>query len=122
MKLLLIGLGIGLLAGLIGALCGVGGGILMVPAFALALGLPQQKAVATSLAIVVVTALAGTMNHTLKGSGLIDWKLVAFTAVGAAVAAWFGTDLMRNLSNQQLTRIFGILLVVVGIRMLLVKF
>ena len=106
---------------MVGALCGVGGGILMVPAFALGLGMAQQKAVATSLAIVVVTALAGTMNHTLKGSGLIDWKLVAFTAVGAGVAAWFGTDLMRSMSNQQLTRIFGVLLVLVGVRMLLVK-
>ena len=55
------------------------------------------------------------------GKDLIDWKLVACTAVGAAVAAWFGTDLMRNLSNQQLTRFFGILLVLVGVRMLLVK-
>lgn len=121
MKVLLIALVIGLGAGLIGALCGVGGGILMVPAFAMVLKMEQQRAVATSLAIVVVTALAGTMNHTIKGSGLIDWKLVACTAVGAAVAAWFGTDLMRNLSNQQLTRIFGVLLVLVGVRMLLVK-
>ena len=121
MKIVLIGLVIGLLAGLVGALCGVGGGILMVPAFALVLGMKQQNAVATSLAIVVVTALAGTMNHTIKAPGLIDWKLVACTAVGAAVAAWFGTELMCNLSNHQLTKIFGVLLVVVGVRMLLVK-
>jgi uncharacterized membrane protein YfcA len=121
MKMVLIGIGIGLAAGLAGALCGVGGGILMVPAFALALGMTQQKAVATSLAIVVVTALAGTLNHTLKGSGLVDWRLVACTAGGAAVAAWFGTDLMRTLSNQHLTRIFGVLLLLVGVRMLLVK-
>ena len=121
MKLLLIGLGVGLAAGLVGALCGVGGGILMVPAFALALQMPQQKAVATSLAIVVVTALAGTANHTIKESGLIDWKLVACTALGAGLAAWFGTDLMRRLSNQHLTWIFGALLILVGIRMLFVK-
>ncbi|MFP6858183.1 MAG: sulfite exporter TauE/SafE family protein [Roseibacillus sp.] len=121
MKFVLIGLGIGLAAGLVGALCGVGGGILMVPAFVLALKMKQQHAVATSLAIVVVTAFSGTLNHTLKRPDLIDWKLVACTAVGAAVAAWFGTDLMRNLSNQQLTRFFGILLVLVGVRMLLVK-
>lgn len=121
MKIVLFGIVIGLAAGLVAALCGVGGGILMVPAFALALGMKQQNAVATSLAIVVVTALAGTLNHAIKGSELIDWKLVACTAVGAAVAAWFGTDLMRTLSNQQLTRIFGLLLVLVGIRMLLVK-
>ena len=121
MKTVLLGIVIGLLAGLVGALCGVGGGILMVPAFALVLSMPQKQAVATSLAIVVVTALAGTMNHVTSKSGLIDWKLVAFTAVGAAVAAWFGTDLMKTMSNQTLTRVFGSLLVLVGVRMLMIK-
>lgn len=93
----------------------------MVPAFVLALGMGQKHAVATSLAIVVVTALAGTANHVLRKSDLIDWRLVACTAVGAAVAAWYGTELMRNMSNQQLTRIFGILLILVGARMLMLK-
>jgi uncharacterized membrane protein YfcA len=41
--------------------------------------------------------------------------------VGAAVAAWFGTDLMRTLSNQQLTKFFGVLLILVGVRMLMLK-
>ncbi len=36
----------------------------------------------------------------------------------SAVAAWFGSDLMRSMSNQELTRIFGVLLVLTGIRML----
>lgn len=121
MRILLIGLGIGVAAGLVGALCGVGGGILMVPAFVLALGMAQKSAVATSLAIVVVTASVGTANHWINKTELIDWKLVAFTAVGAAVAAWFGTDLMRTLSNQQLTKFFGVLLILVGVRMLMLK-
>jgi hypothetical protein len=120
-KIVITGLIVGLAAGLAGALCGVGGGILMVPAFVLALGMGQKHAVATSLAIVVVTALAGTANHVLRKSDLIDWRLVACTAVGAAVAAWYGTELMRNMSNQQLTRIFGILLILVGARMLMLK-
>lgn len=121
MRILLIGLLVGVAAGLIGALCGVGGGILMVPAFALALGMGHKHAVATSLAIVVVTALAGTANHVIRKSELIDWKLVACTALGAAVAAWYGTELMRNLGNQQLSRIFGVLLILVGVRMLMMK-
>ena len=121
MKILLIGLGIGLAAGLVGALCGVGGGILMVPAFVLALGMAQKSAVATSLAIVVVTASVGTANHCINKTELIDWRLVGFTAVGAAVAAWFGTDLMRTLSNQQLSKFFGVLLILVGVRMLMLK-
>lgn len=121
MRILLIGLLVGVAAGLIGALCGVGGGILMVPAFALALGMGHKHAVATSLAIVVVTALAGTANHVIRKSELIDWKLVACTALGAAVAAWYGTELMRDLGNQQLSRIFGVLLILVGVRMLMMK-
>ncbi len=121
MRILLIGLLVGVAAGLIGALCGVGGGILMVPAFVLALGMGHKHAVATSLAIVVVTALAGTANHVIRKSELIDWKLVACTALGAAVAAWYGTELMRSMGNQQLSRIFGVLLILVGVRMLMMK-
>jgi uncharacterized membrane protein YfcA len=121
MKAILIGMGVGILAGLAGALCGVGGGIIMVPAFALMLKMDQKNAVATSLAVVVVTAMMGTMNHVVKKSGLIDWKLVAFVAVGAGAAAWFGTDIMKTLSSSTLTRVFGVLLVLVGVRMLMMK-
>ncbi len=121
MKIVITGLIVGIAAGLAGALCGVGGGILMVPAFVLALGMSQKHAVATSLAVVVVTALAGTANHVLRKSDLIDWRLVVCTALGAAVAAWYGTELMRNMSNQHLTRLFGLLLILVGARMLMLK-
>lgn len=121
MKTLIIGLLLGTAAGLVGALCGVGGGILMVPAFAVVLKMDQKNAVATSLAIVVVTALMGTLNHVTSGTKLIDWRIVMFTAVGAGAAAWFGTDLMRSLSSQTLTKVFGVLMVLVGVRMLLVK-
>jgi len=121
MKILVIGALVGVVAGLVGALCGVGGGMVMVPAFVLILGMAQKTAVATSLAVVVVSGLSGTLNHITSKSGLIDWKLVAVTAGGAAIAAWFGTDFMKTLSNQQLTRIFGILMVLAGVRMLLQK-
>lgn len=122
MKFTAIALSIGIVAGLAGALLGIGGGLVMVPAFTIALGLEQKSAVATSLAIIVVTALVGTTNNLLHDLGaenkLIDWRLVGVTAIGAAVAAWYGSDLMRALSNQQLTRIFGILVILVGVRML----
>ncbi len=121
MKLLIIGLLVGLLTGLVSALCGVGGGIIMVPAFVLLLNMGQKAAVATSLVVVVVSALSGTMNHVTSKSGLIDWRVVGVTALGAAVAAWYGTDLMRSLSAPMLTKIFGVVLVVVGVKMLLVK-
>ena len=120
MKTILIASAVGITAGLLGALCGVGGGIVMVPAFVSALGLEQKKAVATSLAVIVVIALISTLNNS-RQSDLIDWKVVAITAVCASLAAWFGTDLMHKLSNQHLTRLFGIVLLIFGAKMLLAK-
>ena len=122
MKTLIIAAFTGVIAGLLGALCGVGGGIVMVPAFVTVLGFEQKKAVATSLAVIVIIALVATLNTSLrKEPDLIDWRVVALAAVAAALAAWFGTDLMHKLSNQYLTRIFGVVLLVFGIKMLLSK-
>ena len=117
MKILISALIIGIAAGLLGALCGVGGGIIMVPAFVAALGLGHKHAVATSMAVIVVTSAAATINNATS-SKLIDWKIVGITSVAAAIAAWYGSDLMRSLSNQTLTRIFGVLLIAFGVKML----
>ncbi len=91
----------------------------MVPAFVALLGLTQQKAIATSLAIIIITSLVSTANNASKAGNLIDWKIVAMVGIASAIAAWFGTDLMHKLSSQTLTRIFGVVLVVFGARMLI---
>ena len=117
MKLVILAILTGLAAGLLGALCGVGGGIVMVPAFVGLLGLEHKQAVATSMAVIIVTAIAATINNS-RANNLIDWKIVAAVGLASAVAAWFGSDLMRSLGNQTLTRIFGSLLVVFGARLL----
>ena len=122
MKTLAIATFTGITAGLLGALCGVGGGIVMVPVFVTALGFEQKKAVATSLAVIIIVSVVATLNSSLrKEESLIDWRVVAFTAVAAALAAWFGTDLMYKPSNQHLTRLFGVILLVFGAKMLLGK-
>ncbi len=122
MKTLAIAAITGVIAGLLGALCGIGGGIVMVPAFVTALGFDQKKAVATSLAVIVIVSLVATLNTSLrKEEALIDWRVVVMAAAAAALAAWFGTDLMHKLSNQHLTRLFGVVLLVFGIKMLLNK-
>ncbi|CAN0596717.1 unnamed protein product [Laminaria digitata] len=118
MKIILLSVAIGLVAGLLGALCGVGGGIVLVPAFVTFFGFEQKQAVATSLAVIIITALASTLNNARAGN-LIDWKIVAAVGIASALTAWFGSDLMRSMSNQTLTRIFGVMLVVFGARMLI---
>lgn len=117
MKFFLCALVLGLAAGLLGALCGVGGGILLVPAFVTFFDYGQKQAVATSLAVIIVTAFAATVNNA-RQEGLIDWKVVVAVGLASCLTAWFGSDLMRSLSNQTLTRVFGVVLVVFGVRML----
>jgi uncharacterized membrane protein YfcA len=114
-----IGIGIGALSGVVAALCGVGGGIVMVPAFTMLLGLDQKTAAATSLGAIVLMAIAATTkNHS---NGLIDWKVAIPCALAGALVAWFAADLLKTLSNQTLTRIFAVILIGVGIQMLLKK-
>lgn len=110
-------LGIGILSGVIAALCGVGGGVVMVPAFVMLLKLPQKTAVATSLAIIIPTALMATTQN--ARSGYVDWKVAVITAISASIFAYFGAGWLKTMSNETLTRIFGTVLVVFGLRMLL---
>jgi uncharacterized membrane protein YfcA len=108
---------IGILSGIVAALCGVGGGVVMVPAFVFFLKLEQKTAVATSLAIIIPTALMATTQN--ARSGFVDWKVAAITAISASIFAYFGAGWLRSMSNETLTRIFGTILVVFGVKMLL---
>jgi len=110
-------LGIGIMSGVIAALCGVGGGVVMVPAFVFLLALPQKTAVATSLAVIIPTALMATIQN--SKNELVNWKVVAVTALSASLFAWFGAGWLKSMGNETLARIFGAVLVVFGLRMLL---
>jgi uncharacterized protein len=112
-------LGIGVISGTIAALCGVGGGVVMVPAFVLLLGFQQKNAVATSLAIIIPTAFMATMQNAKNGLLAGSWKFIIVTAIASSILAYMGADWLKTMSNQTLTRIFGTLLVVMGVRMLL---
>ncbi len=110
-------LAIGVISGVIAALCGVGGGVVMVPAFVFFLKLEQKIAVATSLAIIIPTALMATTQN--ARSDLVNWKVAAITAISASIFAYFGAGWLKTMSNETLTRIFGTVLVIFGLRMLL---
>ena len=112
----LIALVIGSLAGVVAALCGVGGGVFMVPAFTLLLKISQKTAVASSLAAIVLTALFTSMrNHS---NGLILWKIAIPAGIGGAIVGWSSGDLLKKLQDVTLTRIFAVLMIGLGIQML----
>lgn len=101
---------VGLVAGLLSGLFGVGGGILIVPALVLAVGMQQRLAHGTALASTIPIAAAGVIGYGLDRS--IDVVAAVALALGAAtIGARLGTSLLHRLSQRTLTYAFvGILL------------
>ncbi|MFM9965094.1 MAG: sulfite exporter TauE/SafE family protein [Planctomycetaceae bacterium] len=112
----LVPLGIGVASGLLAALCGVGGGIIMVPAFVILLKVSQKVATATSMAVIVPTAIAATVRHVWND--FVDWEVVVLTASSATVVSFFAADYVKKLGNETLTRLFAVVILVVGVKML----
>ena len=99
-----IGAGAGMLSGLLG----VGGGILMVPAFQSWLRMGLKETIATSLACVGLLAIPGTITHTLKHH--IDWAFALPLCVGVVPGAQIGAHLAVKAADRSLRRVTGIVL------------
>lgn len=93
----------------------------MVPAFVFLLGLEQKQAVATSLAVIAPTAIVAIARISAGPGSLVQWKLFLPTAIGACLIAYFAADWMKSLSNQNLTRLFALVLIAAGFYMLFQK-
>ena len=101
-------LALGLLVGLLAGFMGVGGGVLAVPAFTLLLGMSQQAAQGTSLAVILVTAPAGALEHHRRGNLMLS--LVPWLALGAAIGGPLTSRIAQSLPNEWLTRGFAVFL------------
>lgn len=113
---------IGLVGGICSGLFGVGGGIVMVPAmlFFTALALRDtQQAVGTSLIVIIPTALIGAFRH--KTLGNINWPIAFMLVPGAILGGWLGASLTQEISSENLKRLFGGFLILVGCRLLFWK-
>ena len=107
--------GVGVATGVLAGLLGVGGGILLVPFLVLAVGMTQHEAEATSLLVILPTALAGSVALRRREVGNLPVAL-ALGSVGAVGAA-MGALLALSLPADVLRSVFAILLAVVGIRL-----
>jgi hypothetical protein len=102
----------GLLAGTMGSLLGLGGGIILVPFLTLVMGLPMHQAIATSITAVIATSTAGAAMNVQRGLVNIRLGMVLETAtVAGAIAGGLTATL---LSGTTLTRMFSILLVIMA--------
>ncbi len=102
-------------AGLLSGLLGVGGGVLLIPILMYCFHRDVHTAVATSLAVIIPTAVAGALIHWTQGK--VDIKLfilcACFAVCGAILGAWF----CRYVPPLMLKRIFAVVLVLIAVRL-----
>jgi len=108
---------VGLVAGFLSGLFGVGGGILIVPALVLVMRMDQRLAHGTSLAAVLPIALSSTLSYTLEDK--VDWPVAGLLAAGAVGGAVVGTHVLRTLPQRALGFCFAGLLAATALRMLI---
>lgn len=105
-----IDLGLGSVVGVLAGFMGVGGGILAVPVFTLALGFSQQAAQGTSLAVILVSGPAGALEHARHGN--VVGALVPALAIGSLVGAPLASWVAQLLPHTVLVRSFAVFLLV----------
>ena len=111
---------IGLVAGTLGGLFGIGGGIVIIPALTYLLNFSQHKAQGTSIMFLVLpVGLLGALKYFNDKN--VDFRAVAFIAIGFFVAALFGAKMASRIPDLDLKRYFGIFLLLVSIKMILGK-
>ncbi len=113
---------IGAFAGVLAGLLGVGGGIILVPAFyyafsSLGYNSPQlmQICLATSLATIIFTSVRSVSSHHKKGA--VDWDILKTWAPGIVIGAFIGVFIAASLRSDTLLMIFGTLALIVGFYM-----
>jgi uncharacterized membrane protein YfcA len=99
---------VGVLAGITSALFGVGGGIVMVPAMVLLMGISQHAAQGTSLAAIIPTALVGSHSH--RRADLLDLPTAATLGVSGVLGATAGSVLALQLPATSLRQAFAVLM------------
>ena len=105
---------LGLLAGTLGSLLGLGGGFLVVPALILLRGMDPRLATGTAVAVIVPTMVITLWRRGIQGH--IDWKLATLIAVGAVIGAFLGSELAGRLSPIAIRRLFAcVLLFLAGV-------
>src|SRR2546421_2618314 len=107
---------VGIVAGVLSGLLGIGGGAVMVPAMTLLMGLSQHVAQGTSLLVIIPTAISGSITHFRMGN--IRLETAGWLSVGGVVGAVAGASLALASPDQLLRLLFGGYLTFTGLQMM----
>lgn len=119
-SMLLILIVIGIITGIMAGMLGIGGAIIMIPALVYLLGISQQTAQGTSLAVMLPpVGIIAAYNY--YKAGHVNIRFAIILAVFFLVGSYFGSKLALTLPQPALKKIFGVLLLLVAAKMLLSK-
>ena len=108
---------IGLAAGILSGMVGVGGGLIIVPALVFFLGFTQHQAQGTSLGLLLLpVGILAVINYYNKGN--IDIKVVAVMSLAFVLGGWIGSKIALSLPQETLKKIFAVFLFYVAFRFL----
>ena len=110
-----IGIGVGLVAGILAGVLGIGGGVILIPGMVLLMDVEQHTAQGVSLAVIAATVLVGAITHYRQGNVRLRVALwiapaaILFSFLGGTVADWICASVLRQ--------ILGGIIIVLGIYM-----
>jgi len=118
MKEVIVGVGGGILAGFLSGAFGIGGGILLIPLMVFFLGFSQHTAQGTSLMTFLLPSfLPAFINYMNKGE--VNTKVAVLIFLGMIAGSYLGSTFALNIHADTLKKLFGALLIIIGIRYLL---
>lgn len=109
---------VGIAAGILGGLVGVGGGIIIVPALVYFIGFSQKTAQGTSLGLIMLpVGILGVLHYYKQGH--VDFRVVGILAIGFLGGSYFGSKIALSLPQETVKKIFAVLMIIIAIKMLL---
>lgn len=117
MATILLLLILGMIAGVLSSMVGIGGGIVIVPALVILFGISQKMAQGTSLVMLLPPiGLLAVINY--YKAGYVDFKVSAILIIAFVAGSYFGSKIALNLDEISLKRIFGVMLLALAVKYL----
>lgn len=120
LSIILILLAVGLAAGFLSGMVGIGGGIIIVPVLVYFLGFTQHQAQGTTLFMFLLPiGILGVMNY--HKQGFVDYKTALIICSTFIFGSYFGSKLSISLDQKTVKQIFGAIIIIMGAKMLFWK-
>jgi len=111
---------LGIITGFLAGMLGIGGGLIVIPGLVMVMGMSQQAAQGTSLAM-MLPPIGVIAAYNYYKAGHVDIKIALMLAVMFIIGSYFGSKIAVKMSQELLKKIFGVFLLLVAIKMLFWK-